>query len=696
MATIKELSGFTKDQRVRRFLDAISAAEGTETHGYNTALGGGKIESLADHPRQLHDFTQTDGKANKTSAAGRYQFLQSTWDDLAKSLNLPDFGPESQDIGAVELLRCNGALPAILADDFDTAIQKSGSTWASLPSSPYAQPKRSPGFMAQALDRAAQAVFPAAEAAPAPKQSNFFDQFDEAPAAQAAGANFFDQFDEPAAVTTTQAPRPSTRISPDGGMTVGVAQENPTGKAAAPEATTEQKIVASAPMRALKGGKDVLDAGAQMLVHAVPTGVAGAVNDATRYVNELPIIGPVTKALGMTPASAQELDQSLARDEQQYQAARTATGQSGIDGARLVGNIVATAPLAASMPAAAATLPGRIAAGAAGGTAFGMMNSVTQGNYDVEKLKQAGMSALFGGAFSTAGAGLGRLLAPRAAQNPQVQGLLNEGVTPTPGQIMGGMAQRTEDKLMSVPVVGDAIQAARGRGQEEFNRAALNRSVEPIGGRVTAVGREGMQQVDSAISAAYDNLLPRLTFRADAQFGRELGRLQQMAVTLPEQQARQFENIVRSQVARRLTPQGAATGQNFKLIESEIGRLAREYGSSAVAGERSLGAALGELQTSLRGALPRANPHLAPELGQINQAYANYVRLQRAAGGAGADNGLFTPAQLSAAVRASDSSVRKGRFAGGEALMQDLSDAGKVVMGSKVLNSGTADRMWAG
>ncbi|MCC3264068.1 hypothetical protein LLE87_38505, partial [Paenibacillus polymyxa] len=78
-----------------------------------------------------------------------------------------------------------------------------------------------------------------------------FDQFDEAPAAQAAGANFFDQFAAPAAVTTTQAPRPSTRISPDGGMTVGVAQENPTGKAAAPEATTEQKIVASARIGAL-------------------------------------------------------------------------------------------------------------------------------------------------------------------------------------------------------------------------------------------------------------------------------------------------------------------------------------------------------------------------------------------------------------------------------------------------------------
>ncbi|PPA76494.1 hypothetical protein C4E15_06785 [Achromobacter spanius] len=229
MATIDELTGYAKDQRVRRFLDAIGSAEGTDTHGYNTAFGGGKLDSLADHPRQLHDFTQTDGKANKTSAAGRYQFLQSTWDDVAKSLNLPDFGPESQDIAAVELLRRNGALPAVLADDYDTAIKKSGSTWASLPSSPYAQPKRSPGFMAAALDKAASAIFPAAQAAPTPAKANFFDQFDDEPAPSPAPANFFDQFDERGADDGPEATR-----GPDGVMRIEMALPSKPPEAAAP------------------------------------------------------------------------------------------------------------------------------------------------------------------------------------------------------------------------------------------------------------------------------------------------------------------------------------------------------------------------------------------------------------------------------------------------------------------------------
>ncbi|MFA1686570.1 glycoside hydrolase family 104 protein [Achromobacter dolens] len=233
MATIDELTAYTKDQRVRRFLDAIGSAEGTDTHGYNTAFGGGKLESLADHPRQLHDFTQTDGTPNKTSAAGRYQFLQNTWDDVAKSLNLPDFGPASQDIAAVELLRRNGALPAVLAGDYDTAIQKSGGTWASLPSSPYAQPKRTAGFMANALDSAAAAIFPSAQAAPAkidPAKVKWDDEIDPARVV-------WD--DAPSAAAST--PKTSTEISPDGVMTVSMAQEDPTIKGAPPAPPPEER-----------------------------------------------------------------------------------------------------------------------------------------------------------------------------------------------------------------------------------------------------------------------------------------------------------------------------------------------------------------------------------------------------------------------------------------------------------------------
>ena len=132
---------------VRSFLDMISAAEGTTKHGYNTLFGGGKVESLADHPRQLFDFTETTGRPNKTTAAGRYQFLSNTWDEQAKKLGLPDFGERSQDLAAVNLLQERGILPDVLQGNWESAVKKSGPIWASLPSSEYPQPRQSQEFV---------------------------------------------------------------------------------------------------------------------------------------------------------------------------------------------------------------------------------------------------------------------------------------------------------------------------------------------------------------------------------------------------------------------------------------------------------------------------------------------------------------------------------------------------------------------
>lgn len=160
----KEAAAYLDNPNVRIMLQLIQEAEGA-VHGYHTAFGGGKIESLDDHPRTVHEFTQTDKKKNKTTAAGGYQFLEKTWDDVAGKLGLPNFGEESQDLAAIELLRRAGALDAAATGDFETAISKSGTTWASLPSSPYAQPTRSQdwvdNFMARQAGDTEATPFPA-------------------------------------------------------------------------------------------------------------------------------------------------------------------------------------------------------------------------------------------------------------------------------------------------------------------------------------------------------------------------------------------------------------------------------------------------------------------------------------------------------------------------------------------------------
>lgn len=133
---------YLNNPNVRKLLDVIASAEGVR-HGYNTIFGNERFSNLSAHPNVRKSFKQTDGKTNFTTAAGRYQFLKGTWDGLSRQYGLKDFSPQSQDIGAIGLIMQKGALNDVLKGNYQAAIQKLGSTWASLPSSPYAQPRKS-------------------------------------------------------------------------------------------------------------------------------------------------------------------------------------------------------------------------------------------------------------------------------------------------------------------------------------------------------------------------------------------------------------------------------------------------------------------------------------------------------------------------------------------------------------------------
>jgi muramidase (phage lysozyme) len=153
MPNREELEAVLNNPNVQRYLTMLSQAEGTAKYNdpYRTAFGGRQIADLSKHPATAQPFTQTDGKKNMTTAAGKYQFLNRTWNDVANTLGLKDFSAGNQDLGALELMRRSGSLNDVLRGDFASAVARDGKTWASLPSSPYAQPKRSTEFVNQAL-----------------------------------------------------------------------------------------------------------------------------------------------------------------------------------------------------------------------------------------------------------------------------------------------------------------------------------------------------------------------------------------------------------------------------------------------------------------------------------------------------------------------------------------------------------------
>ena len=140
MTPIDALRAALQDDNVKAFLVMLRHGEGTsDDDGYRRMFGGELFTSFDDHPRK-YITKKFGGKSITSSAAGAPQFLARTWDGLVKQYGFTDFTPESQDLGAVALIKGRGALTDVMAGRFEAAVAKCNKEWASLPGSPYGQP----------------------------------------------------------------------------------------------------------------------------------------------------------------------------------------------------------------------------------------------------------------------------------------------------------------------------------------------------------------------------------------------------------------------------------------------------------------------------------------------------------------------------------------------------------------------------
>lgn len=333
-------------------------------------------------------------------------------------------------------------------------------------------------------------------------------------------------------------------------------------------------------------------------------------------------------------------------------------------------------------------------AAAVGAGYMGLQPTAEQG---MAGLQQRGVEAVKGGALGAAGygvaKGVGRILNPQT--RPEVTALMKEGITPTPGQIMGGGVKKAEEAARSMPILGDMITRAQRKGIEQFNRVAINRALNPVGKSIANDAPVGYGAIDDAyhaISQTYDDLLPKLKVSADPKFMQDMGSLKQMAQNLNPAQANQFNSIIKNEVEGKFTQHGIMSGETMKQIESKLGNLARNYARDPDYDKQLLGDALQEAQSVIRKMVERNNPQYAGKLSKVNEAYANLLRVENAAARQGAKEGIFTPTQLEAATRALDSTLRKRASSHGKALMQDLATAGDSVLSNRLPTSGTMER----
>lgn len=436
------------------------------------------------------------------------------------------------------------------------------------------------------------------------------------------------------------------------------------------------------------GMADPIHGGAQLLTQSLPANVVQAGNRLNNWLADK------TGLVAKLPEGG--VDQQVREREAAYQAQRSAAGESGFDGYRMIGNVASPANIAISrlLPGLGAPMLTKMAVGAAGGAASAALSPVTEGDFAAEKKKQIGIGAAAGGATPLVVSGVSRVISPKASVNPDVKMLRSEGVKPTIGQTLGGTFNAVEEKATSLPLVGDAIAYNRRRAVEQFNNAAINRATAPIGKRVDGSGVDAVRKAGDLVSDAYDAAKSQLgAFKIDAQANGELNKLRMLASSGLEGRERATFN---KYFADYIGGNKALTADKFKEFDSKLTKDIASFSASSDAYQQKLGDALKEVQRIITENAKRANPDAAKALAAADKAYANLVRVEGAAVGGKLADGVFTPGQLMTAVRGADKTVRDRATARGTALMQDLASAGQNVLGNRVPDSGTAGRVFMG
>lgn len=445
----------------------------------------------------------------------------------------------------------------------------------------------------------------------------------------------------------------------------------------------------------IKGVKDPVDAAAQLLTHLLPDSVVKAGNDFNNTVADK------TGLFKKLPVGG--MDALINQEEADYQAKRNAQGESGFDGARLAGNIVSPVNLAiASKIPVGASLGAKLINGAAAGAGINTVTApvVNSDNYVGEKVKQAAIGGVGGLLVPSVANAASRVIKPNASSNPALKTLQDAGVTPTVGQTLGGVANKIEEKMTSVPIVGDMIRGARNKADTQFQTATYNKALEPLGQTLPKglTGRDALVHTETALKDAYDNVLTKIgAITPDVDFTNKLDSLKKLVYqkVAPKAERDKFDSVLK-EINDTIDENGVITSSAFKTLESSLGSKARKlYGSQNIY-DGDIAPAVKQLQAELRDMLSRQAGDSAKELQAVNKGYANFKVSQKAASSLGAEGGEFSPSQYQSAVKAADKSKDKARFARGDALGQELGDAGKTVLGNKVPDSGTAGRLLSG
>jgi hypothetical protein len=316
------------------------------------------------------------------------------------------------------------------------------------------------------------------------------------------------------------------------------------------------------------------------------------------------------------------------------------------------------------------------------------------GQNNDNRLLGAGEGAVAGAAGNVAGRGVANGLASIVSPTGgKLAPLYELGVRPSIGQRFGGILGNLEEKMQSLPFVGDAIHGTRQRARDQFQTGLFNDALGEIGQKLPngmGPGHAPHAYAQSAFNKAYDAAKANMSAAADQGFGEDLGALQQSVGQLAEGSQRRFGQIWKDQVARRFT-NGQLSGEAYKQATSQIEKAVSRIRKNP-SGDGELADALEQAGAALRAsAIRNSSPEAVATLDSVDRGYAKLVRLEDASKRAGGEAATFTPDQYNSAVKSGDSTVRNRNYLAGDALNSDIAASG-LHLRDMVSNSGTVDR----
>lgn len=368
----------------------------------------------------------------------------------------------------------------------------------------------------------------------------------------------------------------------------------------------------------------------------------------------------------------------------------------------LVGDVAGTIGATAAIGKTGAAITGKVAPGLLGGgkrAALGRQaatDATYGGIYGATTEGKPLSGALTAAAGSVGGQVVGKGFQKgfQGVSDPAVQYLTSRNIPLTMGQTLGnrGIVGKTMNKLESVPILGEMLGARRADSLQAFEREALKDVVSPVGGNITAGGRQGVLQAQDAVSQGYRDALSGVNVSPDQQFIQDAQAAMQAGGAVPKF-GEDFTYAMNQEVGPLFGQSGNLSGPELQSALQSIGKIKSGFDKNSDAMAGYAGKAAGQMDDAISGMVGRQAPDVMPAYNNAKSAYSNLVPFENARIGA-VNQDAITPAQLQRAVTNNTKKFGgRGAAASGKNLT-DLMEYGQKVLPESAPNpSGTASHL---